>query len=320
MILKPIDNLDIFCDKAEPVIGVFASKKWLSVYDGALTLMGIYKDEHQMIGGFYFLNSKKFGFTFLKLPPYTPHCGLFFRSDSKNNASINNFSKEVMNEVCTFFSNQKSALTVLAFPSNIIDFQHFIWEKYKVIPNYTYRINLGKSMEDIKANFDSKNRNVINKAIKDGVVVSENTLSKDELFKFFMDSLNTTDANIYETELQNIFKKFADDTNSFSVTAQKGNEVLGNVFCVYDKNNCYYLLGGVNKKSGVQGVNNILVQRSIEKAKELGCITFDFEGSMLKGVEKFFRSFGPELVPYFTVNKASLPLEILLKFKKRELF
>jgi hypothetical protein len=41
---------------------------------------------------------------------------------------------------------------------------------------------------------------------------------------------------------------------------------------------------------------------------------------MLKGVEKFFRSFGPELVPYFTINKASLPLEILLKFKKRELF
>jgi hypothetical protein len=320
VILKPIDNLDVFCDKAEPVIGVFASKKWLSIYDGALTLIGIYKDEHQLIGGFYFLNTKKFGFTFLKLPPYTPHCGLFFSSDSKNNSSVNNFSKEVMNEVCTFLSNQKSALTILAFPSNIIDFQHFIWEKYKVIPNYTYRINLERSIEDIKSNFDSKNRNVINKAIKEDVVVTENTLSKDQLFKFFMDSLNTTDANIYDVELKHIFTKFADDTNSFSVTARKGDEVLGNVFCVFDKSNCYYLLGGVNKKSGVQGVNNILVQKSIEKAKELGCKTFDFEGSMLKGVEKFFRSFGPDLVPYFTVNKASLPLEILLKFKKRELF
>ena len=89
---------------------------------------------------------------------------------------------------------------------------------------------------------------------------------------------------------------------------------------MFDTNTCYYLLGGVNKQSGVQGVNNLLVQKSIEKAKDLGCKTFDFEGSMLKGVEKFFRSFGPELVPYFTVNKASLPLEILLKFKKRELF
>jgi hypothetical protein len=56
-----------------------------------------------------------------------------------------------MSEVCTFFTNQKSALTVLAFPSSIIDFQPFIWDKYKVIPNYTYRINFEKSLEDIKS-------------------------------------------------------------------------------------------------------------------------------------------------------------------------
>ena len=57
MILKPIDNLDVFCEKAEPAIGVFASKKWLSIYGDALTLIGIYKDEHQLIGGFYFLTT-----------------------------------------------------------------------------------------------------------------------------------------------------------------------------------------------------------------------------------------------------------------------
>ncbi len=320
MILKPINNLDVFCEKAEPLIGVFASKKWLSIYAETLTIIGIYKDEHQLIGGFYYLNTKKYGFTFIKLPPYTPHCGLFFNSDGKNNSSVNNFSKEIMTEICNYFLNQKSALTVLAFPSNIIDFQPFIWNKYKVIPNYTYRINLESSIENIKSNFDSKNRNAINKAIKEEVIVSENALSKDELFQFFMNSLNTTDANIYEIELKNVFMKFADDTNSFSVVAKKENNLLGVVFCVFDKNTCYYLLGGVEKKSGVQGINNFLVQKSIEKAKDLGCKTFDFEGSMLKGVEKFFRSFGPELVPYFTINKAKLPLEILLKFKKRELF
>lgn len=320
MILKEIDSLDIFCEKAEHQIGVFGSKKWLSTYGTSLNLIGIYKDENQLIGGFYFLNTKKYGFTFVKLPPYTPNCGLFFTSDSKNNSSINNFSKEIMNEICAFFSKQKSTLTVLAFPSNIVDFQPFIWKKYKVIPNYTYRINLQKSVEEIKSHFDSKNRNVISKALKQGVDIKENSLSKEELYKFFIDSLNTTDANIYETELKNVFMKFSDDTNSFSVSAYKNNELLGSVFCVFDKNICYYLLGGAHKKSGIQGVNNLLIQNSIEKAKDLGCKTFDFEGSMLKGVEKFFRSFGPELVPYFTVNKASLPLEMLLKFKKRELF
>ncbi|MCD6019417.1 MAG: family N-acetyltransferase [Bacteroidetes bacterium] len=320
MILKTIDNLETFCGKAEPILGVFASEKWLSVYGKELTIIGIYKDELQLIGGFYFLKTRKYGFTFLKLPPYTPHCGLFFVSDSKNVSSINNFSKEIMSEVCNFFISQKSALTVLAFPSAIIDFQPFIWSKFKVIPNYTYRVNLEQPIEVIRANFDPKNRNVINKAIKEEVLVTENSLGKEELFNFFMNSLNSTNANIYEAELNGIFMKFSDYNNSFSVVARKDSQILGVVFCVFDKNTCYYLLGGVDKKSGVQGVNNLLVQKSIEKAKDLGCKTFDFEGSMLKGVEKFFRSFGPELVPYFTVNKASLPLEILLKFKKRELF
>lgn len=319
MILKPI-NSDLYSEKAEASIGVFASKGWLSAYGDALTYIGIYKDEHQVIGGFYFMKTKKYGFNFLKLPPYTPHCGLFYNSESKNQSSINNFSKEIVTEVCNYISAQGSALTVLAFPSAVADMQPFIWEKYKVIPNYTYRIDLQRSLEEIKGNFDSKNRNVINKALKEEVLVSCNTLEKEKLFDFFVNSLSTTGANIYQTELKNIFLKFSNNENSFSLEARKNNELLGVVFCVYDKKNCYYLLGGVNKSAGVNGINNLLVQQSIEKAKELGCTVFDFEGSMLKGVEKFFRSFGPDLVPYYTVNKASLPIEMLLKFKKRELF
>lgn len=320
MILKPIEHIDVFVEKAEPHIGVFGSKAWLSIYGDSLTMIGIYKDEHQLIGGFYYLKTKKFGFDFIKLPPYTPHCGLFFISDSKNQSSKSSFTKEVMQEVCDYFSAQKSALTILAFPSAMIDMQAFIWNKYKVVPNYTYRINLEKNLEEITSNFDSKTRNAINKSIKEGVETSVNGLSQQQVFDFFKENLSATGANIYEETMKKILLEFSDPSNSFHFVAKKNEEVLGMVFCIYDKVSCYYLLGGVNKKSGIQGVNNLLVQKSIERAKELNCEIFDFEGSMLKGVEKFFRSFGPDLFPYFTANKAMLPLEMLLKFKKRELF
>ncbi len=320
MILKPIEDIDVFAERAEPLIGVFGSKAWLSMYGNSLYMIGIYKDEHQLTGGFYYLKTKKLGFDFIKLPPYTPHCGLFFYSESKNRSSGNSFSKEIMQEVCNYFSSLKSALTILAFPSNIVDLQVFIWAKYKVVPNYTYKINLKNSLEDIRSNFDPKNRNAINKAIKEEVETNLNSLPQQEVFQFFKDNLSSTGANIYEPVLQKIMFEFSVTANSFHFTATKNKELVGIVFCIFDKNVCYYLLGGVNKKAGIQGINNLLVQQSIEKAKELGCEVFDFEGSMLKGVEKFFRSFGPELVPYFTVNKAVLPLELVLKFKKRELF
>lgn len=319
MKLKEI-NIDEYTSLASTYVGVFGSKKWLSIYDKSLTIIGIYKDDHQMIGGFFYLKTKKFGAQFLKLPPYTPHCGMFFISKSKNKSSLNNFSKEVMNEVCNYFLLQKSHLTILAFPTNILDLQPFIWAKYKVVPNYTYKIDLNKSLEEITSHFDSKNRNVINKAIKEEVLISKNSVSQKEIFTFFKVHLSATGANIYESILNKIVFEFADETNSFCMVAKKNNELLGMVFCVFDNQTCYYMLGSINKQSGIQGVNNLLIQHSIENAKNLGCRVFDFEGSMLKGVEKFFRSFGPELVPYFTVNKAILPIEVLLKFKKREIF
>lgn len=320
MILKPINNLDAYTSKAEAVIGVFGSRKWLLAYGDALTVIGIYKDEHQLIGGFYFLKTKKYGFTFLKLPPYTPHCGLFFISESKNKASVNNFSKEVMTAVSTFFLEQQSAITILAFPSELIDLQPFIWNKFKVIPNYTYRIDLQASLDEISRNFDTKNRNTISKALKEGAETAENKLTKQQLLDFFLARLKTTNANIYEEELRSVLLQATDLNNSFSMEAYKEDALLGAVFCVFDQKACYYLFGGVNKEAGFPGINNLLIQKSIEKARLLGCRLFDFEGSMLKGVEKFFRSFGPELVPYYTVNKALLPLELILKFKKRELF
>lgn len=320
MILKPINSISLFAEKAEPHVGVFASKKWLAVYGDSLTMVGIYKDEHQLIGGFYYLKTKKLGFDFVKLPPYTPHCGLFFINESKNQSSINNFSKEVVQEVCNHFSGLRSALTILAFPSSVTDMQPFIWDKYKVVPNYTYRLDLKKSMDDIKSHFDSKTRNAINKAVKEGVQVSLNSLSKQEIYDVLVENLKSAGANIYDTYLRNILFNFSDESNSFCFVARKENEVLGLVFCIYDSNVCYYLLAAVSKKSGVQGVNNLLVQHCIEKAQQIGCKVFDFEGSMLKGVEKFFRSFGPEMFPFYTANKAKLPLEIILKFKKRELF
>lgn len=321
MKIKEVQNKEEFFILSEKLAGVFGSSAWLTSYGNNMKLIGIYsEDGEKLIGGFFYYNSKKGGFSFMKLPPYTPHCGLFFKNEAKNAAARNSFEKEVVTEVCNYIESQKKSLIVLAFPPYVKDMQPFIWNKYKVVPNYTYRILLNKSIEEIVDSFDPKNRNVINKAIKESVHVTETDRKQTDLFKYFSGTLKKAGANVYEKELSGIFNKFSNDSNSFSLSASKDNKLLGVVFCIYDSDKCYYILGGINKESEIKGINNLLILKSIEKAKELGCSVFDFEGSMLPGVEKFFRSFGPELIPYYTINKAILPLEIMLKFKKREHF
>ena len=237
MILKEI-TIDEYSALAYANVGVFGSKEWLSIYD-KITCVGIFANESRLIGGFYYMKTKKFGLDFIKTPPYTPHCGLFFTNESKNQSSKNNTIKEILGDVCNYISDQKAGINVLSFPSQISDLQVFFWKKFKVVPHYTYRIDLSKTTEEIVANFDSKNRNRINKASKENVIVEVNSLSGEKLYDFFNPILNSTGANVYSEVLKTILTKFSKVNNSFSLTAKHNNAVVGNVFCVYDEVNKY---------------------------------------------------------------------------------
>lgn len=317
---RPVEDRAEFFKLSEKANGVFGSEKWMSRYGPALQLVGLYKDEQQLAGGFFYLDTKKFGLRFLKLPPYTPHCGLFFESNSSNPAARNSARKEVMKEVCDYIIHLNPALTVLAFSSSHIDLQPFIWQNFKVIPNYTYQISLNKNLAEIQAGFDSKNRNSISKVLKENPKIDYNLESPDDLLQFFQKALGKSGANIYSSELSSIFTTFHKQQGAFHLSVRSGGELQAIVYCLYDQQSCYYLLGGTSRSAGISGLNNLLLLKAIEKAKDLNCERFDFEGSMLPGVEKFFRSFGPELIPFYTINKAWKPLEIVLKFKKSHIF
>lgn len=320
MIVAAVNDIEEFFRLSEAHNGVFGSKNWLQMYGAQLQVRGIYANDGQLIGGFHYLKTKRYGLTFIKLPPYTPHCGLFYKLQNSNPAARNTTVKELTGLVADYFLGLKSSLCILAFSFRETDMQAFIWKNFKVVPNYTYQINLEKSIEEIYAAFDSKNRNTIAKARKQDLTLQVNSLNNEQLFSFFSQSLEQTGANVYKKELRSVFEATNGTASAFSFAALSGNTVVGLVYCVLDAETCYYLLGGTVKVNGVSGVNNLLLVSAIEEAKKRACKVFDFEGSMLIGVEKFFRAFGGELKPYYTVNKGRKWLEILLKFIKPSVF
>jgi hypothetical protein len=72
-----------------------------------------------------------------------------------------------------------------------------------------------------------------------------------------------------------------------------GAEPLCAAVMVWDHRSAYYLLGGMRDAARRTNLNYLLVERMIRDALARG-VDFDFEGSLLPGVEAFFRLWGGE--------------------------
>ena len=83
--------------------------------------------------------------------------------------------------------------------------------------------------------------------------------------------------------------------------------VVAAIFVVYDSNCAYLLQSAMNMEHYHNENVSILIWKALHwlstKTK-----SFDFEGSMIAGIEQFNRSFGAIQTPYFNVYKYSNPL------------
>jgi hypothetical protein len=74
-------------------------------------------------------------------------------------------------------------------------------------------------------------------------------------------------------------------------------------YLVWDEHAAFYLLGGGDPELRTSGASSLLMWESIMRARAVTDV-FDFEGSMLRPVERFFRAFGSRQTPYLRVSRA----------------
>ena len=298
---------------------VFNSVNWLSIYQDAILIYGLFNSNNEFIGSFFLYKQTNKGITILSNPPFTPSCGLYFNNPSQSITSTYSFNKKVNHEIAHFINKQNASIKIFSLPTNYIDTQDFFWLNYKVIPNYTYHINLSSDIEAIFSNFSSERKKSIRKAIKDEIVVKK-TDNYQLVLDLVLKTFNRKQKKLNAYFLNKILFDFANDTNSFAFVAFKNNIPIACTFCVYDDQRAYYLLGGYDNANKHHGAGPLCMYNSIDYAKQIKLPVFDFEGSMLPEVEKYFRDFGGVLTPYYTINKANRIIEIILKFIKPNIF
>jgi lipid II:glycine glycyltransferase (peptidoglycan interpeptide bridge formation enzyme) len=73
-------------------------------------------------------------------------------------------------------------------------------------------------------------------------------------------------------------------------------------FIVWQNSCAYYIAGGGDCDLRNSGAHSLVMWEALRQVAQY-TDTFDFEGSMIPGVERFFREFGAKQTPYFLITR-----------------
>jgi hypothetical protein len=298
---------------------VFDSVGWTGLFGDSLARYGIYDAGGALRGGFCLFREKRMGLTMLTNPPCTPSIGPFFEARAQHPVARLEERRDVLTAVADFLDHLRPAVVSVSLAQWVTDSLPFFWRDYKVIPQYTYLLSLDQAEEDVLAAMSDARRRNIKKAPKDGLR-PERTDDYATIVALVEATFARQGREVSREYVERILFSFARPDNSYAVVVRSDGAPIAGTFVAHDAKTAFYLLGGYQSEGKHHGAGALAMFESIRRARELGLKTFDFEGSVVPAIERYFRGFGGELTPYLRVNKAWLPLEIALKVFKRGLF
>jgi len=163
-----------------------------------------------------------------------------------------------------------------------------------------YELSLQKPYEVLKKGYSKNLKRNISKAQKAQLTVKNTTINELLLMK-----KNTASVALKNKNYQ-VLKKLLEEIDK----QKKGNcigvynedELIASAFFIHTKNRIIHLISSSTIKGKKRGATALLFDYLIKKHEKVALI-LDFEGSVIEGVARFFRSFGAKPVIYYQVNE-----------------
>lgn len=282
---------------------LFSQPWWLdAVAPGHWRAVEVRRGGH-IVGRLPYVMRHKLGLTILDMPPLTQTLGPWVAASPGKYATTLAFQNEVLNELIEGLPpfdrfNQQ-------FHHAVTNWLPFYWHGFRQTTRYTYMLGDLTEPSRIWLDFRENVRREIRKAAKhvrvhcDGdighlLAMNRLTFRRQGLaLPYNPETLARLDRACEQRKCRRIF--FAEDARG---------RIHAAISIVWDAESAYYLLGGSDPALRTSGAMSLLLWEAIQFA---GTVTrrFDFEGSMIEPVERFFRAFGARQVPYFRVWKDS---------------
>ena len=288
---------------------LFVQDWWLdAVAPGAWSVATV-EENGRIIARMPYVIRHRRGLTLLDMPLLTPHLGPWLAPLPGKYATRLAREHQLLDALIqqlppfAYFSQR--------FHPRVTNWLPFYWRDFQQTTYYTYILPDLSDLDVVWEEFRPNIKRAIRKAQKQVQVrddlgletfwqLNQLTFQRQGLKPVYdLDFLRRIDAASAQRGQRRIL--FAQDAQA---------RVHAALYLVWDEHAAYYLMGGNDPDLQNSGAPSLLMWAAIQFAATVSR-RFDFEGSMLPGVERFFRSFGARQTPYFRVTKVnSLALRI----------
>ena len=306
-------NKDLYrklCE-SEPTIPVFSQDWWLDAVCGDEWDVCLVEKGSTVVAAMpYHLRTNRFGMKVISQPQETQTLGPWLRSSDSKMANRLGQEKDLLTELIDqlpafsqFHQNWHHAYN---------NWLPFYWRDFEQTTRYTYRLPDLSDLDLVWAGFRENIRGDIRKAKDRFRLIVRSDLSIDDFLALNAKTFERQGMTLPYTEsfikrLDSACAEHAARAIFIAVDAD-GRHHAG-VYTVWDKESAYYLMGGSDPELRSSGASSLCLWAAIQHASTV-TKSFDFEGSMIEPVERFFRAFGAIQTPYFSISKT--PSRLLL--------
>ncbi len=251
-------------------------------------------------------------------PPYTQSGGIVYHSSLTAEARRNHKVFVKRRTLLELFleSHREKRFFRMPLSSDVSDWLPFYWRDYSSSIRYTYQLATC-SEDELYRKESSHIRQKVTNGKNENWSYSEN-ISIDD----------------FSVHLRALYKKRSLPIHylpflerGVSAATNRGNGfiagifspsgvLLASAFVAHTSHTAYLIATATHPSNSDSAPSAYLLHKIIPSLYDKGITTLDFEGSMIKGVEFFFRSFGAEQVPIIQVSKGGMNIFQRLRLKQ----
>lgn len=287
----------------EQSIPLFSKGWWLDCLAGpdGWDVVIVKSNEGKIIGSMPYSIESRACFSILGQPPLTQKLGPWIRPYVGGYTKSLGYQKDVMNALVSGLPKYSSFRQY--WHHSYTNCLPFYWNNFDMAVRYTYILKDISDIDELWAGLQGNIRGDIKKAKSRFHLNVRNDLGIEEFVKL----------NRMTYERQNLPLPYSDhlvadidrvcaskDCRLVLIAEDEDGRRHAGVFVVWDENFAYYIMGGGDPELRNSGATSLCMWEAIRCVSPL-TKGFDFEGSMLESVERFFRSFGAIQVPYYGV-------------------